>query len=207
LRHCAAEISIQTIPNIPTRNRPKLEAIDFNMHARMITSIFRGHSIAIRSVRFLSTSPPRPAKNRIYPARVRNEDELHTLILSSASSRIPLITLWMTTWSRDCDAVSPLLRALIETDGVGEDRGSVAFVEVEMDSPDLGGLGGTAQRYGIHSIPTLLAFDRQEPQVETKVARLPDLKDRAFLTAWIETEAARHGEGGAGGRFFGLFGR
>ncbi|USW49504.1 Putative Thioredoxin-like superfamily [Septoria linicola] len=163
--------------------------------------------VVVSHARQFATSPIHAARNRIYPTRIRNEDELHTLILSSASSRVPLITLWMTTWSRDCDEVLPIIRELIEQDGVGEDKGSVGFVEVEMDSPDLGGVAGIPQRYMITSVPTLLAFDRQEPQIETKVARLDDLKSREFLKTWIETEAARHGSGGAGGRFFGLFGR
>ncbi|KAF2213089.1 hypothetical protein CERZMDRAFT_17892, partial [Cercospora zeae-maydis SCOH1-5] len=151
-----------------------------------------------RPTRQFSTSPALAARNRIYPARVRNEDDLHTLILSSASSRVPLITLWMTTWSRDCDEVSPIIKELIEHEGVGEDKGSVSFAEVEMDSPDLGGVSGVAQRYMINSVPTLLAFDRQEAQIETKVARLEDMKSREFLKSWVEREAARHGSGGAG---------
>ncbi|KAM3423430.1 hypothetical protein BST61_g862 [Cercospora zeina] len=161
-----------------------------------------------RPSRQFSSSPALLARNRIYPARVRNEQDLHTLILSSASSRVPLITLWMTTWSRDCDEISPIIRELIEHDGVGEDKGSVSFAEVEMDSPDLGGVSsGISQRYMINSVPTLLAFDRQEPQIETKVAGLEELKSREFLKTWIEKEAARHGTGGAGGKFFGLLGR
>lgn len=170
---------------------------------------------ALRSSRFaiisnarpFSTTRPAPGpKNRIYPARVRNEDELATLLLASASTRVPLLTFWMTTWSRECDEVSPIIRELIEADGVGEKEGSVSFVEVEMDSPDLGGVSGVATRYLINNVPTLLAFDRQEPQLETKVTRLSDLKSKAYLTKWIETEAARRGEGGAGGKFGGLFG-
>lgn len=125
----------------------------------------------------------------------------------SASTRIPLITLWMATWCQTCKIVSPLVQELIEKDGVGEKEGGVSFVEVEMDSPDMGGLAGIGMRYGINSIPTLLAFDRQEPQIETKVGRLNDLKSREFLVKWIETEARRHGDGGGGGRFMGLFGR
>ena len=125
----------------------------------------------------------------------------------SASSRVPLITLWMTNWCQSCKVISPLVRELIEKEGVGEGKGGVSYVEVEMDSPDMGGIGGLPLNYGINSIPTLLAFDRSEPQITTKVSRLDDLKSRRFLTAWIETEAARHGDGGGGGRFFGLFGR
>ena len=57
----------------------------------------------------------------------------------------------------------------------------------------------------INAIPTLLSFDKSEPQVETKVTNLNDLKSREFLKNWIETEAKRQGHGGAGGSFFGLF--
>ncbi|EMC96573.1 hypothetical protein BAUCODRAFT_60312, partial [Baudoinia panamericana UAMH 10762] len=154
--------------------------------------------------RRFSTRPPL-LKNRVYPTSVRREEELETLTLMSASSRVPLITLWTTNWCTSCKAVSPLLRELIEKEGVGEEQGSVSFVEVEADSPDLGGIGGMALRYGINSIPTLLAFDRQEPQIETKVSKLGDLKDKNFLRTWLEKEASRHGRGGGGGTFSGLF--
>ncbi|KAK5105676.1 hypothetical protein LTR62_002488 [Meristemomyces frigidus] len=146
-------------------------------------------------------------KNRIYPSTIRSESELETLTLMSASTRMPLITLWMTNWCASCKVVSPLIRSLIQEDKVGESVGGVSFAEVEMDSPDMGGIGGLPLRYGINSIPTLLAFDRQEPQVETKVAKMDDLKSKEFLRKWIETEAARHGRGGAGGKIGGLFGK
>ncbi|KAK1065964.1 hypothetical protein LTR74_007521 [Friedmanniomyces endolithicus] len=146
-------------------------------------------------------------KNRIYPSTIRSESELETLTLMSASTRTPLVTLWMTSWCSSCKVVSPLLRTLIQDEKVGEGQGGISYAEVEMDSPDMGGLGGLPLRYGINSIPTLLAFDRQEPQIATKVARLEDLKSKAYLTRWLETEAARHGGGGGGGRFGGLFGR
>ena len=177
------------------------------MHSSVATLVCRRLGASQRSVKCFSTTATTLAKNRIYPNRIRREDELQTLTLMSASSRVPLITLWMATWCQQCKAVSPLIQQLIEKDGIGEDKGGVSFVEVEMDSPDLGGLAGIGMRYGINSIPTLLAFDRQEPQLETKVSRLDDLKNTEFLTKWIETEAARQGSGGAGGRFFGLFGR
>lgn len=58
----------------------------------------------------------------------------------------------------------------------------------------------------ITSMPTLLAFDRQEAQMETRLTRIEDMKDKQFLTNWIEKEARRHGEGGGGGSGAGLFG-
>merc|ERR1711939_688754 len=96
-----------------------------------------------------------------------------------------------TNWCGICKTVSPLLRQLIEKERVGEEQGGVSFVEVEMDSPDMGGIGGLPMRYGINSIPTLLSFDRQEPQLETKVSKLDELKNKEFLRRWIEKEAAR----------------
>lgn len=177
------------------------------MHRITLHAASRGFRTSQQSSRCFSSAPTLCAKNRIYPNRIRREDELSTLTLMSASSRVPLITLWMATWCQQCKVVSPLIQDLISKEGIGEEQGGVSFVEVEMDSPDLGGLAGIGMRYGINSIPTMLAFDRQEPQLETKVWKIDELKDREFLTQWIEKEAARQGEGGAGGRFMGLFGR
>lgn len=55
-------------------------------------------------------------------------------------------------------------------------------------------------------MPTLLAFDRQEPQLETRVSNVEDMKSKKFLTEWIEREAKRAGSGGGGGSGTSLFG-
>ena len=56
-------------------------------------------------------------------------------------------------------------------------------------------------------MPTLMAFSRQEAQLQTKVTSIDELKDAEFLRLWIEDEARRGGAGGAGGSLFGgLFG-
>lgn len=177
------------------------------MHSRPLFQAIGTLKSPQTGIRYLSSTRALQGKNRIYPNRIRREDELQTLTLMSASSRTPLITFWMATWCQTCKTISPLIQEMIEHDKVGEAQGGISFVEVEMDSPDLGGLAGIGMRYGINSIPTMLAFDRQEPQLETKVSRLNDLKDKEFLRRWIEKEAARQGQGGAGGSFFGLFGR
>lgn len=74
----------------------------------------------------------------------------------------------------------------------------MAYAEIEYDSADImsSGLGMT---YLVTSMPTLLSFDRGEPQDRTRVVDLKQLADRDFLTAWIEREAVRRGTGGAGG--------
>lgn len=51
----------------------------------------------------------------------------------------------------------------------------------------------------INSIPTLLSFDAQEAQVDTKITDGRKLSDRKFLEEWIRSEAKRHGNRGGGG--------
>lgn len=148
-----------------------------------------------------------------FAPRVRTENDFEDLILLSASSRVPLITFWGARWCTSCQAVKPLVKGLIE-EGFGEEQGGVSFVEIEMDAPTIGGLAMRYQvrdtttygRYAlltchiqISSMPTLLAFDRSEAQLETKVTRVDDMRNKRFLIEWIEREASRHGEGGAGG--------
>lgn len=96
--------------------------------------------------------------------------------------------------------------------GVGEEEGGVSLAEIEYDSMDImdSGLGLT---YMISSMPTLLSFDRGEPQLATKATDPKLLKDREWLKEWIRTEARRRGRGGGGGSlsnnpslFGGLFG-
>ncbi|KAF2753057.1 hypothetical protein EJ05DRAFT_480767 [Pseudovirgaria hyperparasitica] len=149
--------------------------------------------------RQFSCSASRAAKNRIFNS-IRRPDDLHTLNLLSSSSSTPLLTFWSTAWCPSCSTVRPLIRELIEEHGVGESEGGIGFVEVEMDSPEIGDL---PVQYMIASMPTLMAFSRGEPQVETKVTLPEKMKDRAWIEEWIRTEAKRGGAGGAGGSIFG----
>jgi thiol-disulfide isomerase/thioredoxin len=137
---------------------------------------------------------------------VRNADQFYTYQLLASSARTPLLTLWTASWCPTCRAVAPLLRELVAS-GTGEPEGGVAYAEVEFDAPDVAAanLGLT---YMIRSIPTLLSFDAQEAQADTRVMDGRQLADRRFLEEWIRTEARRHGDrGGGGGILGGLFGR
>jgi hypothetical protein len=49
----------------------------------------------------------------------------------------------------------PLLKSLIEEDGVGEKEGGVGFAEVEVDSVLMGGGMGIAVDYGVCQIPVI----------------------------------------------------
>lgn len=96
---------------------------------------------------FTSTSPS-SAKNRIYNSP-RSADEWSTLLLLSTSSRRPLITLWTTARCSSCAAVLPLVKSLIEDEGIGESEGGVGFAEVEVDNVLMGGGTGVAVDYGV----------------------------------------------------------
>ncbi|KAL3426066.1 mitochondrial thioredoxin [Phlyctema vagabunda] len=147
-------------------------------------------------------------KNRVFTP-VRRQDDFETYKLLSTSSRTPLLTFWTASYCSTCRAVSPILTELIAA-GVGEDEGGVAFCEVEYDAPDIMD-SGLAMTYMITSMPTLLSFDRGEPQTHTKVTDPRMMKDREWLKDWIRTEAKRGGSGGGGdtgtGLFRGLFGK
>ncbi|MCJ1339799.1 hypothetical protein MMC09_005091, partial [Bachmanniomyces sp. S44760] len=136
---------------------------------------------------------------------VRDPSELDNYLLLSATNRTPLLTLWTASWCKSCKIVAPIIKELIDRDGVGEKEGGVGYVECEIDSPNVGDMG---MRYMITSTPTLLAFSRSEAQLDTKITSLAEMKDREFITLWIEDEARRGGSGGAGGSglFGGLFG-
>ena len=59
----------------------------------------------------------------------------------------------------------------------------------------------------ITSIPTMLAFSRQEAQLQTRLTNVEEIKDKDLLRLWIEDEAIRGASGGQGGGLFGgLFG-
>ncbi|KAF2659146.1 hypothetical protein K491DRAFT_567308, partial [Lophiostoma macrostomum CBS 122681] len=134
-------------------------------------------------------------QNRIFDL-IRTPDELHTLTFLSLTDNRPLITLWTASWCATCAAVKPLVKSLIENEGVGlRDEqgglgGGLGFAEVQLDSVLL---GDAAVRYMITSMPTLLAFSRQEAQLETKVTRPEQLKDKEFLREWLLNEARRGG--------------
>jgi hypothetical protein len=56
----------------------------------------------------------------------------------------------------------------------------------------------------INSMPTLMAFSRQEAQVDTKLVKPEEMKDEEFMREWLVKEAQRGGRmGGGGGSLFG----
>ena len=72
--------------------------------------------------------------------RVRNLEEFNNYVLLSATNRTAYITLWTASWCASCKTVSPIVKDLIESEGIGEKHGGVSYAEVEIDSPDIGDL-------------------------------------------------------------------
>jgi len=95
-----------------------------------------------------------------------------------------------------------IAKDLVEEEGVGEAEGGIGYVEIEMDAPTIDALD---VEYGINSIPTILAFSRGEPQFKTRITKVADIQNKEFLRTWIQNEAGRGGQGGAGGNLFDLF--
>lgn len=77
---------------------------------------------------------------KLNPTSVRSHDEFNTLLLLSASSRMPLLTFWTASWCPSCRVIKPIIRDAVEG-GIGEGRGGVGFAEIEFDAPGMGGLG------------------------------------------------------------------
>ncbi|KAH8884284.1 hypothetical protein GQ53DRAFT_662232 [Thozetella sp. PMI_491] len=153
-----------------------------------------------------STTRGLGVKNQVFNP-VRSADQFYNYQLLSASNRTPLLSFWTASWCPTCRVVKPLLEDLI-TSGVGEAEGGVAYCEVVFDAPDVmsANLGLT---YMINTLPTLLSFDAQEAQTQTKIVDGKKMSDRAYLEEWIRYEASRHGGRGGGGDgrgpFSGLF--
>ncbi|SPN99746.1 uncharacterized protein DNG_02597 [Cephalotrichum gorgonifer] len=143
--------------------------------------------------RCFSGSRTTSAKNQIYDA-VRRPADFDTYHLLSASSRVPLITLWTASWCPTCPIVSPILYSLVES-GVGEAEGGVALCTVEYDSPDVM-REGFGQAYVISSLPTILAFEETGPRMSTRLMDPANMTDKEFLAGWIREEA-RHVSGGS----------
>jgi len=165
--------------------------------------------LPITGITRLSTRPfslggKKPTENRILNS-IRNTSDFDTYMLLSSSSNTPLILHWTASWCAPCRAITPLIHSLLTDAKVGERNGNpLMFAEVELDAPDIGEVAG---RYMVTSIPMLLAMSRREPQMETRVTDVNQMKSRKFMEEWLETEAARGGAGGAGGSLFGNLGK
>ena len=98
----------------------------------------------------------------------------------------------------------------------GDKYSSIAFAELELDSPERDEGGGTGWvtmydvgiEYGVRSVPTLIGFGgRRAERVTERLADERKLRDRGFVEGWID-EAMKAGDPhpSQGGIFSKLFG-
>ncbi len=91
----------------------------------------------------------------------------------------PVLVDFWATWCPPCRMVAPYLEEL-----AGELAGRLKVAKLDVDeNPEI------AQLYGIHSIPTLLVFDRGEV-VARKVGALPKRQLRQLVEPHLETAAS-----------------
>jgi thiol:disulfide interchange protein len=136
--------------------------------------------------------------------RVRTPNELGDLIAIHTHRRRPLITLFTASWCRTCHEILPIVSSLIEHEYIGLDEGGVGFAEVQIDAPTAEDLG---LRHAVTSLPTLLAFSKGQARESTRTTDVGLMRNRKWLTSWIEEESRNGEKGDRSGTFgFGWFG-
>ncbi|KAH8728621.1 hypothetical protein GQ44DRAFT_26141 [Phaeosphaeriaceae sp. PMI808] len=165
---------------------------------RFTSPLLRTRKTFCRAFSLLSPTH-RSHTNRIFDP-IRQPNDLHTLTLLCVAENRPLITLWSAKWCQTCQAVKPMVLRMLEEEKIGQREGGLGFVEVEMDSTLIGDLPVVCR---VSSMPTLLAFSRQEAQFDTRLAKPDEMRNKYFLREWLLNEARRGGR--AGGRDGGIF--
>lgn len=186
--------------------KPPKYSLEIHAHIAQLSSKYAPAGLRSTSVARsqFSTSASNLISNRVQPS-VRRPADFHTLLQSSSSSNSLFLTLFKTSTCTSCGTVTPLIESIIRNRPVpspGDKFGSIAFAEIELDSPEQdpgGGMGWSNMydvgiEYGITSVPTLIGFGgTRTERVTDRIADVNKLKDKEWLQNWID-EVMRKGD-------------
>lgn len=131
---------------------------------------------------------------------VRRPPDFHTLLQTASSTNTLLLALFKTSTCHSCSQITPLLESIVQNrpqPSIGDKYSSIAFAELELDSPERdegGGIGWVTMydvgiEYGIRSVPTLIGFGgRRAERVTDRLADENKLKDKQYMEQWIDEQ-------------------
>lgn len=139
------------------------------------------------------------ARNRVQTS-IRRPPDFHTLLQSASSTNTLLLALFTTSTCQSCVHITPLLKSIVQSrpqPSIGDRYSSIAFAELELDSPERdegGGIGWVTMydvgiEHGIRSVPTLIGFGgRRAERVTDRLADENKLKDEVYMAQWIDEQ-------------------
>lgn len=205
MKHRLSALAKQVNGHYPTKRSLAFEPSVQAHIAQLAEQLSYSHARLQRPVtRSFSSTPLRDVQNRVQPS-IRRPADFHTLLQSASSTNTLLLVLFKTVTCHSCSSITPLLESVIQNrpvPSVGDKFGSIAFAELELDSPERdegGGRGWTTMydagiEYGVRSVPTLIGFGgRRAERITDRLADEKKLKDKQYMQDWID-EVMRQGD-------------
>jgi hypothetical protein len=138
----------------------------------------------------------------------------HDYLRTCSASNTLLLALFTTSACTPCHTIAPLLESLIRSrlPSPRDKYTSVAFAEVELDSPDTsnGNMMDLGVEYGITSLPTLVGFGgRRAERVTDRLVDWKMMANKTRIEGWIDEQMSKDdpsGSTGSGGILAKIFG-
>lgn len=163
------------------------------------------------NTRTFSLTPAVLASNRVLDS-IRTPPTFHDYLRLCSTNNTLLLTLFTTSACVPCRTITPLLTSLIQSrTAKAQDKfSSLAFTEVELDSPDTsnGPMTDLGVMWGVNSIPTLIGFGGRRADIVTE--RLHDTKimaDKTRMEEWVDEQMKKGDQFPSGGESKGILSR
>lgn len=105
--------------------------------------------------------------------KVRSEAQLDQLV---GECQQPVFVKFFAPWCKPCGALTPRFEAL-----ASQLSGKAIFVSVDVDE-----IREAATKHGVHSVPTILMFNKG-----TTIGQLVGAKQQDQLKEWVDTQLAK----------------